>query len=331
LRQSLNKGPDIKPAMRDPFSRMLEPELVARLRALELKAREVAEGALTGIHHSSQRGSSLEFSDHRPYTPGDEIKMIDWKLYAKFDRYFIKQFEDETNIRCVLLVDGSTSMAYPEQGSQTEKPGRPKRMSKLEYSQVTAAALAWLLLNQSDAVGLAVFGQGIRNYLPPRAKGSYLQPILKGLAEMTPEPGTSLSISVYDLIERTHGRTLFIFLSDLLDEPDDMLKALKILKHRGHEMILFQILDPDEMQFSFSRLSVFEGMEDLTRLLVDPRAIREEYQRQVQMFLERIKGECMGAHIDYWLINTSTPAEEALSGYLAQRQARKRASIRRRA
>ncbi len=317
--------------MTDPVTGMLEPELVARLRTLELKAREVAEGALTGVHRSIQRGSSLEFEQHRPYSPGDEIRLIDWKLYAKSDRYFIKQFEDETNIRCVLVVDGSSSMDYTGSGLRGERRGAEGRTTKLEYAQVLAAALAWLLLNQSDAVGLGVFGAGIRNYLPPRSQGSYLQPILKGLADMKPDRGTDLGRSIHQMIERTGGRSLFVFFSDFFDEPEPMLAALKLLKHRGHEVILFHILDDDEIEFSFSRLSVFEGLEEEIRLLVDPRAIRDEYRRQFNLFLQQIRGECLGSRIDYWLVNTATPAEEALSGYLAHRQARGRTSRRRRA
>jgi uncharacterized protein (DUF58 family) len=310
--------------MADPVTHLLSADLVARLRMLELKAREVAEGALTGIHHSTHRGSSLEFAEHRPYSPGDEIRMIDWKLFAKSDRYYIKQFEDETNIRCLILVDGSSSMTYRGPGPASQKKGVPELLSKLEYAQVLAAAIAWLLLNQSDAVGLAVFGSGVRKYLPPRSQSSFLQPILKGLTEIVPEIGTDLSHSVHEVIELTHGRTLFIFLSDFLDEPEPMLQALKLLKHRGHEMILFQILDHDELEFPFSRLSMFEGLEEEVRLLVDPRAIREEYQRQVQLFLDKMKGECLGARIDYWFVNTATPAQHALSGYLAHREARRK-------
>ncbi len=310
--------------MADPVTHLLSADLVARLRTLEIKAREVAEGALTGIHHSSHRGSSLEFVEHKPYSPGDDIRMIDWKLFAKSDRYYIKQFEDETNIRCLILVDGSSSMAYRGMGPSGQKKGPRERMSKLEYAQVLAAALAWLLLNQSDAVGLAVFGAGVRKYLPPRSQSSFLQPILKGLAEIVPEPGTDLGRSVHEVIERTHGHILFIFISDFFDEPEPMINSLKLLKHRGHELILFQILDHDEIEFPFSRLSMFEGLEEEVKLLVDPRAIREEYQRQVQFFIERMKSECLGDRIDYWFVNTFTPAEQTLSGYLAHREARKK-------
>ena len=295
---------------------LLDPALAARVAALELKARQAAEGVLAGIHHSPHRGASIEFAEHKPYTPGDEIKLIDWKLYAKSDRFYIKQFEDETNLRAYLVLDGSGSMTYQGEG---------REMSKLDYARTAAAALAYLLLGQNDAVSLAVFGAGLRTYLPPRSKFAFLHEILRGLLEIRPEPGTDLSRSVYDLLERVSGRGLVFIFSDLLDEPGPMFQALKLLSHRRFEVVLFHILDPDELDFPFDRLSVFEGMEEKIQLLADPRAMREEYRRQISLFLEEVKLVASGHHLDYWLAETQNPVSQTLSGYLAFR-----ASLRRR-
>jgi len=285
------------------------------MRTLELLAREAAEGVLAGIHHSPHRGASIEFAEHKPYAPGDEIKLIDWKLYAKSDRFYIKQFEDETNLRAYLLVDCSGSMAY--QGE-----GRP--LSKLDYARAAAAAVAYLLLGQSDAVGLGIIGNGLRTFLPPRAKFTYLQEILRSLAETQPEPGTDLAKSVFDLVGRVSGRGLVFIFSDLLDEPEPMLEALKLLRHRRFEVVLFHVLDPEEIAFPFDRLTVFEGMEEKIQLLADPRPMRAEYQRQVQLFLEQVKQTAAGHGMDYWLAQTDSPLAQVLSGYLAYRSSLRR-------
>jgi len=294
---------------------ILDPALAGRMRALELQAREAADGVLAGIHHSPHRGASIEFAEHKPYAPGDEIKLIDWKLYAKSDRFYIKQFEDETNLRVCLLVDGSGSMAYRGQG---------RDQTKLDYARTAAAAIAYLLLGQSDSVGLGVIGKGLRAYLPPRAKLAFLQEILAGLVQTEPESGTDISAAVFDLIARFSGRGLVFIFSDLLDEPEPMLKALKMLRHRRFEVVLFHVLDPEELEFPFDRLTVFEGMEEKIQLLADPRAMREEYRRQVNLFLEEVKQTASGHGMDYWLAETKTPVAQALSGYLAYRASRRR-------
>ena len=294
---------------------ILDPALAARMRTLELLAREAAEGVLAGIHHSPHRGASIEFAEHKPYTPGDEIKLIDWKLYAKSDRFYIKQFEDETNLRAYLLVDGSASMAYR---------GEAQSLSKLDFARAAAAAVAYLLLGQSDAVGLGIVGQGIRTYLPPRAKFAYLQEILRSLAEIAPEPGTDLAKSVFDLVGRVSGRGLVFLFSDLLDEPEPMLQALRLLRHRHFEVVLFHILDPEEIEFPFDRLTMFEGLEEKIQLLADPRAMRAEYRRQVQLFLEQVKQVAAGHGMDYWLAETKYPLSQVLSGYLAYRSSLRR-------
>jgi len=295
---------------------ILDPGLAARIRLLELQARQAAEGVLAGIHHSPHRGASIEFAEHKPYTPGDEIKLIDWKLYAKSDRFYTKQFEDETNLRAYLLLDGSGSMAYQGEGRET---------SKLDYARSAAAALAYLFLGQSDSVGLGVFGSELRSYLPPRAQFAYLQEILRALAETEPTPGTDLAAAAYSLVERVTGRGLVCIFSDLLDEPEPMLKALKVLRHRRFEVVLFHVLDPDEIEFPFENLTVFEGLEEKIQLLADPRAMAEEYRRLFGAFLEEVRETAAGQGMDYWRMATSEPLGPSLTRYLAFRSSLRRA------
>ncbi len=295
-------------------SHKLDPQTIARLRTMELKAREVAEGVLVGIHHTPHRGSSIEFAEHKEYTPGDEIKLIDWKAYAKSDRYYVKQFEDDTNIKCMIMLDGSGSMAY--------KGTQDVQMSKLEYASLAASSMAHLLLNQSDAVGMGVMGQGLRDFLPARAKMNHLQEILRIMVNTKPQKGTDLAQSINELVERISGRYLIAFFSDLLDEPEPLIRALKLLRHRHHEIVVFHIMDPDELEFPFSRLTMFEGMEEPVRLLADARAMRDEYLRQIGLYLDEIKQVCISNQIDYWMMDTRTPLVKALTGYLALRNSR---------
>jgi uncharacterized protein (DUF58 family) len=300
----------------------MDPELLRRIQALELKAREVADGVLLGIHHAPQRGRSLEFAEHKEYSPGDDIRRIDWKLFAKSDRYYIKEYEDDTNIGAIMVVDGSRSMGWRGRG--------PDRPTKLDSARTLACALSYLLLTQSDAVGLATLGEGIRDFLPPRSRQAHFHEITARLALLEPRAGTDVPRALADLIPLVRGRAMVLIFSDFLDDPEPMLRAIRLLRHRRHEPVLFHILDPDEIEFPFERLSFFQDLESPTRVLVDPRSIREEYQKHFSAFLAEIRAVCSGHGIDYQLARTDESPAKLLSTWLSFRAGAVGARTRRR-
>jgi uncharacterized protein (DUF58 family) len=288
-----------------------------RIQALELKAREVAEGVQLGVHHAPHRGRSIEFAEHKEYSPGDDIRRIDWKVYGKSDRLYIKEYEDETNITALMLVDASRSMGY--QGGRTRGPD--PLPAKLDHARVMAAALAHLLLNQSDSVGLGLFAGKLGNFLPPRARQAHFHEVTARLAALELENGTDLTRVLSDLSALIKGRAMIIVFSDLLDEPETMLKALRLLRSRRHEIVIFHVLDPDEIEFPFDRLTDFHDLESTTRLLVDPRAIRDQYLIHFGAFQDDVRRECRGRGIDYRMARTDEPAVKLLTSWLFQRAA----------
>lgn len=307
-------------------SQILDAELLRRIQALELKAREVAEGVLLGIHHAPHRGRSLEFAEHKEYSPGDDIRRIDWKVFAKSDRYYIKEFEDDTNITAHLLLDVSSSMNYHSARAQTED-GRPV-MSKLDLARVLGSALSYLLLTQSDAVGLGFMSDRLSDYLPPRARQAHFHEITARLQGAQTAAGTDVAKSLTDLAGHLKTRSMVIIFSDLLDEPAPMLHALRQLRHRHHELVIFHVLDPDELEFPFDRLSHFRDLEGPLRLLVDPRGIQAEYRKHFSEFQGEVKQECAGHGIDYRLARTDESPARILSSWLAYRAAAQSARAR---
>ena len=295
----------------------VDPELLRRIQALELKAREVAEGVLLGIHHAPDRGRSIEFAEHKEYSPGDDLRRIDWKVFAKSDRLYIKEYEDDTNITSLVLLDGSASMNY-RGGHSRDGIEAPR---KLDYGRTLAAALSYLLLTQSDSVGLGLIGRGLRGFLPPRARQAHFHEIVARLAALETEKGTDIGGALADAASLVKGRALVIIISDLLDDPGPMLKALRLLRHRRHEPVIFHVLDPDEIEFPFERLSFFKDMEGAARLLVEPRVIRDEYRRHFSRFLAEVRDECAGHGIDYRLALTTEPPALLLTSWLASRAA----------
>lgn len=296
---------------------IVDAELLRRIQALELKAREVADGVLLGIHHAPNRGRSIEFAEHKEYSPGDDIRRIDWKVFGKSDRYYVKEYEDDTNITAVVLVDGSRSMTYrSERGRDTE--GKPLP-TKLDHARVLASALCYLLLTQSDSVGVGVVGNGLEDFLPARARQAHFYEAVRKLAAIEPCRGTNISEALAGLAPLLKGRALVIIFSDLLDEPERMMKAINLLRSRHNELVVFHVLDPDEIEFPFERLSFFKDMEGPDRLLVDPRTIREEYLRHFSAFMEDVKRECAGRGIDYRLARTDEPPARLLSSWLSFR------------
>ena len=292
------------------YRRYLKPDVVAKLANMELVARLVVEGFITGLHKSPYHGFSVEFAEHRQYMPGDEIRHIDWKIYGKTDRYYIKQFEEETNLKAYLVLDASKSMAYTSGG----------RMSKLEYAAFISAALAQLMVQQRDAVGLTIYDERIRTYMPPHATKSYLQEILRQLQLTEAGNKTGTANSLHTIAERIKRRGLVIILSDLFDKPSEIMTALRHFRHKKNEVIVMQILDPMERSFAFGRDAIFKDLETSEELMTQPWHIQKAYQEEMQKFLETYKKECRENNIDYVLLDTATPFDVALFEYLHKRQ-----------
>ncbi len=287
----------------------LNPQIVSQLNNLSLRARLVVEGFIAGLHRSPYHGFSVEFAEHRAYGPGDEIRHVDWKLYGKTDRYYVKQFEEETNLKCYLLLDQSRSMDFDSHG-----------VSKLTYAQTLAASLAYLMLKQQDAVGLALFDDRLRHYLPPRAKPSHLNTVLGYMARIKPGPETTIAPVLHQLAETIVKRGLIILISDLLDDLDEVLLGLRHLRHKHHEVVVFHLLDPQELEFSFSHRTRFRDMETGEVLTTEPWHIQQEYHRYMQEFVERYRWQCRQQNIDYLQITTNHTLDRALSEYLIKRR-----------
>jgi uncharacterized protein (DUF58 family) len=291
----------------------LRPEIASGLGNMELVAKFVVEGFITGLHKSPYHGFSVEFAEHRPYLPGDPIRNIDWKLFARTDRHYIKQFEEETNLKAYIVVDASRSMNYSSSGA--------KGITKYRYATLLAAALAYLLTRQQDAVGLAIFAEDLQTFMPARLKTSYLREMLKVLQIAEPAKTTMTADALRRLAERIKRRGLIIFISDMLDDPEAITASLKLLRHAGHEVIAFQVLDPIERTFDLqaSDATIFD-MESGQSMRTQPYQIRESYQKAVTEYIEGLRSSLINEGIDYLQIDTTTPFDRALAEYLHKRQ-----------
>ena len=261
------------------------------------------------MHKSPYHGFSVEFAEHRQYMPGDDIKHIDWKVYGKTDRYFVKQFEEETNLKSYLLLDASASMGYASE-----------KISKLQYGSYVAAALSYLMLKQRDSVGLATFADTMKTYLPPRSINTYLTLILKELSKTQSQAKTNIAATLHQMAERINRRGLIILFSDLFDDPKEVMSGLKHFRHKKHEVIVFHILDPMERFFNFKQDGMFEDMESGERLPTQPWHIRGDYRRLMSQFIDYYKKECLANRIDYVLLDTSENFDRALMHYLMKRK-----------
>ena len=291
------------------FRKYLRPEIVSRISRMDLVARLVVEGFITGLHRSPYHGFSVEFSEYRPYLPGDPIRNIDWKIWGKTERFYVKQFEEETNLKAYLLLDSSASMDF-KSGS----------ISKLRYATYLAASLAYLMFLQRDAVGLMIFNEKIRSYLPPRSVISYLHVLLAELDRMKGEGHTDIPNIFHGLAERIKRRGLVVIFSDLLDNQDAVLNALKHFRHQKHEVIVFHILDPMEKQLNFNTDTIFVDMETKDQIHTDPRHFLTDYRLSMSRFIERYSRECRSGGIDYVPVDTNQTFDETLFRYLAKRK-----------
>jgi len=293
----------------DDYRKYLQPETIARLKKIELKARLVVEGFITGLHRSPYHGFSVEFAEHRQYQPGDEVKHIDWKVFGKTDKYFIKQFEEETNLRCIIAVDKSASMKYSSKG----------QISKFEYSIYLAAAMSYLLIKQRDAVGLALYDSKLRNYLPAKSKTSYIYELLKLLDSTEPSDTTGTSAALDELAERIHKRGLIVIISDFLEDESSVINALKHFRPRNHEVVAFHLLDPMERNFDFGSGANFVDMETGEEIVTQPYQLRKTYKQSVDEFIRTIESNCRNHKIEYQTILTSDSFDKALRVFLSKR------------
>ena len=289
-----------------------DPSSLARYGRLSLVARTVVEGFLTGVHKSPYKGYSIEFAEHRQYCPGDEIRHIDWRAFGKTDRYYIKEYEEETNLRAHLVLDASGSMAY-----------RGRHVSKFQYARYVAGSLAYLMLHQLDAVGLVTHDNRARQFLPPRASPKHLLHLLNVLEQTRPGGETGLAAVWNALAGQLRRRGMVIILSDCFDEVHSLVRALRHFRHRGHEVILLHILAPEEIEFPFKKWTQFRSLETgAHRLLVDPQRVRREYLANFQAFCAKLREQAGRLGIDYHRMRTDEPVDRALGVYLNRRQGR---------
>jgi uncharacterized protein (DUF58 family) len=290
---------------------LADPKTLSQMSRLQLRALRVVEGVISGLHRSPYHGFSVEFAQHREYTPGDEIRYVDWKVFGRSDRYYIKEFEEETNLKAYLIMDASDSMNY-----------RSGALSKLEYASIIAAALASLMLQQRDAVGLALFNAGVDRYLPPRGLASHFQQILNELESVRTSPKTSLGVTFHELAERITRRSLIMVISDLFGDVQETLNGLRHFRHRKHDVVVFHVLDREELEFPFTDLTKFVGLEGEPELLADPRGVREEYLRQFGEYRAALDRGCRELSTDLVMMPTDQPLDVALANYLASRMRR---------
>jgi uncharacterized protein (DUF58 family) len=290
------------------YRQFLNPEVISKLKSMEMKARLVVEGFITGLHKSPYHGFSVEFAEHRQYMPGDPIRDIDWKVFAKSDRYYVKEFEEETNLKSYILLDASASMSYTS-----------GTISKFAYASNLAAALAFLMLKQRDAAGLVVFDERIQSFVPPKSASVHLHALLTTLSGVKPSSGTDAGLALHEMADRIKRRGLIIVLSDLWDDPTRVLTGLKHFRHRKHEVIVFHVLDPTERDFTFADEALFKDLETGEEISTLPWQIRSEYQRTMSAHIDRYRKECRQSFVDYVPLDTSVPYDYALFSYLGKR------------
>jgi uncharacterized protein (DUF58 family) len=298
------------PARSEPRPlRYLDPATLQKIGSLELIAREVVEGVRIGMHKSPLKGFSTEFAHHRQYVPGDPIRHLDWRVFTRTERYYLKLYEAETDFAAHLLLDASSSMHY-----------RSGAVSKLEYAKYLAASLAHLIVSQRDQAALAVFDSELRRYIEPSSSMSIVSNIARELEKVEPAPRTNVAGILHEFAERIKRRGFVILISDLFDHVDEFIKGLDHLRFRGHNIVVFQTLDPYELNFPFDGTIKFKGLEDLTELITRPRRIRDAYLQELDKLLKRIKQACDRAHVDHVVVDTSKPVDAIITAYLTARE-----------
>ena len=300
-------------------SRFLDPAVLAEISRLDLRARQVVEGYVSGLHKSPRKGYSVEFAEHREYVPGDDIRYIDWKLWGRQDRFYIKQYEEETNLRCHLLLDISESMRF---GTTA--------LNKFEYAATAAAAITFLLLKQRDAVGLRLFDDELQGVVPVSSNWQSIHNILTLVDPIAPKRKTDFSIPLRDFADQAGRRAMVVLFSDLFAPLETIEAGLRQLRHKRHEVLLLHVLDETEISFDFEDNTKFLGLEEMPDLIAEPRSLRDGYLEVLREFLEKVRRMCASMRIDYMLLSTADRLDKALSGFLAARARVVRGSTRRR-
>jgi uncharacterized protein (DUF58 family) len=295
------------------YRKYLDPKTLAKIAALDLRARLVVEGFVSGMHRSPYRGYAVEFAEHREYTQGDDTRHLDWKVFGRTDRYYIKEYEEETNLACYLVVDCSESMKFRSD---------PEGLTKHEYGIAVAASLAYLALQQQDSVGLAAFDEQVTRFVRPANQPAQWKTIVRVLEEAGGMRKTSIRSVLDDLAERIHRRALIVLISDLLDRPKEILAGLRRLRYRRNEIIVLNVLDHAELEFPVRGPTLFKGLEAQGRLLAEPNALRRRYLAEVRAFIQTLRRGCRDLRVDYEVFDTSKPLDVMLSSYLATRSSR---------
>ncbi|HEX4793201.1 MAG TPA: DUF58 domain-containing protein [Humisphaera sp.] len=297
------------------YRKYLDPRTLARVASLDLRARLIVEGLMTGMHRSPYQGISVEFAQHRPYVQGDDTRHIDWKVYSKTDKIYLKQYQEETNLHLLCIVDASESMNFSSVGHG------PERWSKYDQATAIAAALSYMAIQQQDSVGLAIFDTDLKHFIKPSNSPAQWKIITKELTLVPKLKKTSTGRILDQLAEKLTHRSLIVLLSDFFDDIENIKKGLRHLRYKKHEMIAFQVLDPEEVDFPFEDTTMFKGLEESGELLTEPRALREAYLEQLSLFTAGMQKICRGMQIDFQRINSGEPLDVSLSGFLATRAA----------
>jgi uncharacterized protein (DUF58 family) len=297
------------------YRKYLEPRTLARIASLDLRARLVVEGLMTGMHRSPYQGISVEFAQHRQYVPGDDIRHVDWKVFGKTDKIYLKQYLEETNLHLICIVDASESMGYSSVGEGAET------WSKYDHATAIAAALSYLAIQQQDSVGLAIFDNDLKRYFKPSNSPGQWKILTRELTLVPRLKKTNTGRVLDQLAEKLTHRSLIVVLSDFFDDIESIQKGLRHLRYRKHEIMAFQVLDPMEIEFPFEDVTLFKGLEEQGQLLTEPQSLRAGYLAELSTFTEKLKKMCRGMHIDFTRMNSSEPLDVSLSGFLATRAA----------
>lgn len=296
--------------MVDDYRTYLDPQTLVKLKGLDLKARLIVEGYVSGLHKSPYHGFSAEFAEHREYVTGDDLRYVDWKVFGKTDRYYLKQYEEETNFSCYLLLDTSESMQYRSDQAA---------VSKLEYARYVAAALSYLIVQQQDAVGLVTYNNSIRHFLRASSQPSHLKQVLHVMEQAEPVGETSMGPIFHELAERIKKRGLIIVLSDLFDDSTSLMLGLKHFRHRRHDVSVLQIVDPAEQDFPFDSPTLFKGLEGLPEQMVDPRSLRDAYRVEFDAFLQQTRRGLRELGMEHQVLRTDAALDVAISTFLQHR------------
>lgn len=296
----------------EDYQKFLSPQTLAKLNGLQVRAHRIVEGYVSGSHRSPYHGFSIEFAEHRQYSPGDDLRYVDWKVFGKTDKFYLKQYEEETNLICYLVLDTSESMQYK---------GHDSALSKLEYAQRIVAAISYLVIKQQDNVGLITFDESIRQSVRPGGTASHWKELLGVMQQSEAHRKTATGAIFHELAGRLKKRGLIIVLSDLFDDVGPMIAGLKHLRHRRHDVVVMQTLDADELDFPFRQTTMFQGLEGMADVLADPVSLRKAYLQQFNEFQQSVRRGCRECGLDYVLMRTDRPLDVALSSYLAARMA----------